>query len=100
MFFAWNDQNDDRIAKHRVERFEAEQVVRSARRPYPRRVGHQKYMVKGSTAAGRWLQVIYVRRVAEAIRMEDVDIADRAALSAGEPAVYVIHPRDLRPRER
>src|SRR5215212_10146526 len=100
MFFAWDDWNESHIGKHRVDLVEAEYVVRAARRPYPRRISSDKYIVKGTTKAGRWLQVIYVRRTGRSIRLQDVKPEDLPALQAGEPAVYVIHARDLRPHER
>ena len=50
----------DHIAEHGVGPQEAEEVVRSAKRPYPRHQGNEKYRVRGQTASGQYLQVIYL----------------------------------------
>ena len=100
MYFVWDDRNKAHIGTHDVEPYEAEDVVRSARPPYPRRSGPEKYLVKGPTAAGRWLQVIDVLRPVETIRIEEVDPEDWVELQSGQPGVYVIHARDLAPGER
>ena len=49
---------------HGVRPGEAEQIVNGAKRPYPRRIDNGKIMVRGQTRDGRWLQVIYVLRLA------------------------------------
>ncbi len=59
---------------------EAEHVVVHARRPFPRYHRDGKYLVRGQTDAGRWLQVIYV-----------FDPAN---------VVYVIHARPLKESEK
>lgn len=74
--FRWNGWNINHIAEHGVEPEEAEYVASRARAPWPRNVGDGKYMVMGQSAAGRHLQVIFVR---------DEDA----------PTVYVIHARPL-----
>jgi hypothetical protein len=100
MFFIWDDWNIDHIAKHGVEAFEAEEVARSPKRPFPRFMGNGKFLIRGRTAAGRKLQVIYVERAEQDVRLEDLDPIDRLALEQGERAVYVIHARGLRRGER
>jgi len=55
-------------------------VVNNARRPYPKPVGNEKWLVIGPTAAGRVIQVIYL-----------VD---------HDGAIFVIHARPLTPKER
>ena len=59
---------------------EAEQVVNGARKPFPRNIGDDKWLVWGQTLFGSYLQVIYV---------EDSDLT-----------VYVIHARPLDEREK
>jgi hypothetical protein len=44
--------------------------------------------------------VIYVLRPTESVRIDAIDPADLPALEAGERPAYVIHARDLKPRER
>lgn len=78
--FRWNDWNVNHIAEHGVSVEEAENVVQHAAAGYPESAGEGKYRVRGQTAQGRYLQVIY--------------IFDPAAV------VYVIHARDLTDREK
>lgn len=76
----WNDWNLGHIGKHDVSADEAEEVVRNARRPFPEKVGRGKFRVRGSTGAGRYLQVIYI----------------------WDPprVMFVIHARDLTDQEK
>ena len=57
--FKWIEWNVDHIARHEVEPYEAEWVVEQRRRPYPERAGEGKYLVRGQTESGRFLEVIY-----------------------------------------
>jgi uncharacterized DUF497 family protein len=97
MFFIWQqDENESHIAKHGIETYEAEYVVRKAKRPYPRRISGTKWLVKGRTMGGQHIQVIYLTRKPEEIDYGLLSPSDRLALEAGEQAVYVIHARELR----
>ena len=69
MIFAWDDTNREHIAKHEVDLDEAEDGVRSARRPFPRAMGDHKFMVWGTTRSGRHLQVIYVYKRPEEVAL-------------------------------
>ena len=60
MQFRWIDWNRDHIAKHGVTEEEAERVVRSAKAPFPRKHGDEKWTVIGRGIGGRFLQVIYL----------------------------------------
>jgi hypothetical protein len=100
MFFYWDDNNTQHLEKHQVEPLEAEYVVRHAKHPYPRGRGPDKLLVRGRTLGGRRLQVVWVRRYAEDIELGLLAPIDRVALLEGEPAVYIIHARDLRAGER
>jgi uncharacterized DUF497 family protein len=80
MRFRWNQWNVDHIAKHGVSPEEAEDIVENPRRPFPRYHGNGKYLTRGQTGAGRWLQVIYVFDPAHVI--------------------YVIHARPLKESEK
>jgi uncharacterized protein len=80
MDFRWNDWNIDHIAKYGVSPEEAETVIRTARRPFPRKIEDDKWLVWGQRRAGRFLQVIFV-------------------LDPDE-AVFVIHARPLTDREK
>ncbi len=78
--FRWNQWNDEHTAEHGVSREEAEEVVRSARPPYPRREANHKYRVRGQTNGGYYLQVIY--------------------LIEPDRRIYVIHARPLTDNEK
>lgn len=80
MDFRWNDWNIDHIARHGVTPDEAELVVRGAKRPFPRRIDDDKWLVWGRGNGGRFVQVIFV---------EDDD-----------DTVFVIHARPLTDREK
>ena len=97
--FIWDRKNLDHIAKHGVKPAEAEYVVENARPPYPRYIASaDKFLVRGQTTAGRYLQAIYVLEShAVGIDYEEVDLLQ---LDLEEEAFYVIHARPLTPRER
>lgn len=100
MLFLWNDWNIGHVGEHGVRKHEAEHVVRHAAPPYPQDHPGEKYPVRGTTAAGRYLQVIYVRPLDEEIALTDLDPADRLDLMADDDVVYVIHARDLEDDEK
>ncbi|HET6878597.1 MAG TPA: hypothetical protein VFI31_00395 [Pirellulales bacterium] len=60
MDFRWNDWNVEHIAKHGVSPDEAEIAVRRAKRPFPRKMEDDKWLVWGRGLGGRPLQVIFV----------------------------------------
>ena len=60
MDFRWNQWNIEHLAKHGVDPEEAEEVVRTATGPYPRRIGEDKLLVWGPGRGGRLLRVIFV----------------------------------------
>lgn len=99
--FYWDDWNRDHITKHSVAIAEAEFVVRQARPPYPRNSGDGKWTVRGTTTAGRALQVIFVKR-----SVADVDYNELALEQIEElqdssvPFVYIVHARDLTDHEK
>jgi uncharacterized DUF497 family protein len=97
MFFIWHQlENERHIAEHGILPHEAEHLVRHPKRPYPRRISSEKWLVKGRTFGGRFIQVIYVLRAPEDIDPRLLLPPDRIALEQGEKAVYVIHARELR----
>ena len=77
--FRWNEWNRDHVAVHGVSPEEAEYVVDHAKRSYPEQIGDGKWRVRGQTAHGRFLQVIFV--------IED-------------DCYYVIHARGLTDKEK
>ena len=78
--FRWNTWNIEHIGEHGVSPEEAEEVVVAAADHYPEKVGDEKFRIRGQTAAGRYLQVIYI-----------ID---------PPRCIYVIHARDLTFNER
>ncbi len=72
--------NIEKCELHGVDPVEAEQVVNTARRPYPRQIDRGKILVRGQTRDGRYLQVIYL------LEQDDV--------------VFVIHARPLTENEK
>lgn len=60
MEFRWNDWNLDHVGDHGVSAEEAEFVVSTARRPFPRRIGDEKWIVWGPGQGGRLVQVIFL----------------------------------------
>lgn len=80
MDFRWIPWNLAKVANHGVTPEEAEAVILSARRPYPRRVHDGRMLVLGPATGGRLLQVVY--------------------LLDGSAAIFVIHARPLTEREK
>ena len=78
--FRWNEWNLNHATKHGVSVYEAERVVRNAKRPYPRDVGDEKWLVEGRGQGDRFVRVIYL-----------VDADNR---------IYVIHAMPLTTRRR
>jgi uncharacterized DUF497 family protein len=73
--FRWNEWNLEHIAEHGVLQEEAEAIVRRARPPFPRELAKGKYLVRGQSMVGTYLQAIFV-----------VDPGD---------TLYVIHARPM-----
>ena len=58
--FRWNDWNADHIAKHGIQAWQAEHVVRNAKPPYPRRHKKGTWIVKGRLPSGQRAQVVFL----------------------------------------
>ena len=80
MCFDGNQWNEEHIGHHGIAPSEAEYVVEHARRPYPEPVGGGKWCVRGRTAAGRYVQVVF--------------------LFDPDGTVFVIHARGLNDSEK
>jgi uncharacterized DUF497 family protein len=78
--FRWIAWNIGKVEAHGLTVEHVEDVVNGARRPYPKPIGNEKWLVIGATRSGVGVQVIYL-----------VDADDR---------LFVIHARALTPRER
>jgi uncharacterized DUF497 family protein len=100
MIFSWDDENREHIAKHAVTPEEAEEVVRGARAPSPKQQDDEKLVVWGATAAGRYLQVIYVLKHPDEVEFDSVAAHARIDIEAGKvrEVIRVIHAMDLTPR--
>jgi uncharacterized DUF497 family protein len=78
--FRWIEWNIEKVERHGLMAEEVEHVVNNARRPYPKPIGNQKWLVVGPTRRGVFIQVIY--------------------LIGADERLYVIHARPLTPNER
>jgi uncharacterized DUF497 family protein len=78
--FRWNDWNLDHVAEHGIAPEDAEQVVATARQPYPLWRPDDKWLVWGAGRGGQLVQVVFV-----------LDPDD---------TVFVIHSRKLTDREK
>jgi hypothetical protein len=93
--FIWNRKNVEHIAEHGVNPKEAEVVVLNGRTTYHR---DNKWLARGQTEAGRYIQVIYVMESdAAEIDYSEVDLVQ---LDDGSDSFYVIHARPLTSAER
>ncbi len=77
----WNDWNIAHIAEHGVGPPEAEFVIEFAGPGFPKYVGDDRYLARGQTSAGHYLQVVFT-----------YDKLDGR--------IYVIHARPLTDREK
>jgi uncharacterized DUF497 family protein len=100
LIFYWNEWNIEHIAEHDVRPEEAKEVARGAVRPFAMNMGNGKWMVRGPTSHGRYLQVIYVYRGVEDIDLDSVEPEDRIHIQEVEEVGYVIHARELTVQER
>jgi uncharacterized DUF497 family protein len=99
MIFSWDDWNTDHIAEHGVDEAEAEYVVKHARPPFPREIGHEKYLVWGRTAEGRHLQVVFVYRSPGDVDYESIGLPGLLELAEETPVVvYVVHAMEMTAR--
>ena len=96
----WNDWNEAHIAKHGVDRHEVRDVMAGPGGRVPRGRGDGKFLVAGVTRAGRHLQVIFVSLADEQVDVNLLEYEERVRFEQGDEAVYVIHARELKPRER
>ncbi len=78
--FRWIAWNVGKVQSHGLTVVEVEHVVNGARRPYPKPIGNEKWLVIGPSMSGRVIQAIYV--------------VDR------DEALFVMHARPLTPNER
>jgi uncharacterized DUF497 family protein len=93
--FIWNKKNVEHIAEHGVTPEEAEFVVLNGRTTYHE---DNKWLARGQTRSGRYLQVIYVMESdATGIDYSEVDLLEVAGAC---DSFYVIHARPLTTAER
>jgi uncharacterized DUF497 family protein len=78
--FRWIPWNVGKVEGHKLTVGEVEYAVNSARRPFPKPIGNEKWLVIGPTNSGRPIQVIYL--------VDD------------DEALFIIHARPLTHQER
>jgi uncharacterized DUF497 family protein len=91
--FIWTDWNVEHIAEHGITTGDAEYVVLNARPPFPRQHGDDKWLVRGQTQSGQYVQVIFVFEADAHFDYADVDLTTYDA--DADDNVYVIHARPL-----
>jgi hypothetical protein len=96
--YIWTGKSIEHIAVHGITPEEAEYVVNHAKAPYPRQHGDDKLIVRGQTATGRYIQVIYVLE-ADAAELDFTEV-DLLAMDASADSIVVIHARPLTDAER
>jgi uncharacterized DUF497 family protein len=60
MEFKWNSWNLGHIAEHGISSHEAEFLITDAGKGWPKYVGDGRHLVRGQTADGHYLQVIFI----------------------------------------
>jgi hypothetical protein len=97
MIFAWDELNCEHLAKHSVSAAEAQEIILTARRPFPQELGDGKLVVWGQTAAGRYLQVIFVLKAPREVPYESLCVEDWLEIEARglSQIVRVIHAMEL-----
>jgi uncharacterized DUF497 family protein len=101
--FLWTTRSEEHIGVHGVSPQEAEQVAERAKPPYPEDVGDGKRSAWSGTDQGRLLQVIFVHVPLDDVQPEEyarLAFHERLALEDGDPAVRIIHARDLTDDEK
>ena len=95
--FIWTTKNVEHIAEHGITPAEAAHVVLNGRTSYH---GDGKWLARGQTEAGRYIQAIYVLEsdVTE-LDWAEVDMAWLDPEDEAE-AIMVIHARPLTSKER
>jgi uncharacterized DUF497 family protein len=78
--FRWIAWNIEKVERHGLSVLDVEHVVNNARRPYPKPIGNDKWLVIGPIRSGTIIQVIYM-----------IDVDD---------VLFVIHARPLTFKER
>jgi hypothetical protein len=94
LYDAWNREH---IAKHGVNRADAEYVVESAAPPYPRKKEDDKFLVWGPDPNGRIIEVVFAVKVGKEIDFETVSFEDLDEISGDDNAmgIYIIHAMPL-----
>jgi hypothetical protein len=103
MIFLWTQRSEEHLSKHEVTPTQAVFVVDNAESPYPQEVGESKYAVRGQTAEGRYLHVVFVYAAVENIELEEYErltLPERLAMEEGVEAGRIIHARDLSEAEK
>jgi uncharacterized DUF497 family protein len=93
VIFVYDDWNRNHVAKHGVNRAEAEFVVENARPPYPKKIEHGKFIVYGRDPAGRTLEVVFALKSCDEVDFDSLDLLQLEELTrkANSVAVYIIH---------
>ena len=99
--YLWRGEHVEHIARHRIERHEAEYVVAHAD---AKNVGgsddDDRLRVWGETAAGRLIQVVFTFKAAEDVAYHELTPEQWDDVVSGYPVAVVFHARDLSTAEK
>src|SRR5947209_4510461 len=99
--YSWDQANVEHIGKHGVTPWESQYLVDHARPPFPEYRGNGRFMVRGKTRDGRWLQVVFALLKDDEVDVDSLEPHDVAAFSDGEAQVVrVVHARELTHAEK
>jgi len=96
--FIWKRKNVEHIAEHGITPEEAEYIIVHAKSPYPEIMADGKWLVRGRTRAGRYIQTIFVME-SDAADLDYSEI-DLVMLDPSEDGICVIHARPLTEAEK
>jgi uncharacterized DUF497 family protein len=100
MSFIWERWNREHLQKHEVSTQEAQYIVEHRQPPFPQPLGNGKFIVRGRTRNGRYLQVIYCFKADEDLDYEEMDVETMIELADSKaPHYYVVHARNLTAKE-
>lgn len=101
MISYWDAWNKEHATRHGVSQDDARYVLRKVTPPYPEYIGGGKYRVRGQTQHGKYVQIIFVYRSGDQIKVEEMTVEELIELESSKgPYAYVIHARELKDDEK
>jgi len=100
MICLWNNWNIKHIEKHGVRPEDVNYILNHLHAPYPTAIGEGKFIARGQSESGRFLQVIFAYRSDKEVDLAELNPVDRLRFEEGDEVIYVIHARDLNAQEK